>query len=194
MTLGVPAGDEAGRAESCGSYESLVQQGACLDVLFGLQLFTIYFEEPQVFPGAGGGFSLHRLVLDGSEACGGHRRGAHRVTHSGLITCLGGNLGGVRFCVGTHERIGSTGYGHADGHAACFEGARLGVDGVGGFHVSGVEGGEAAGFSEGGYFAAELGDGFRDACGHLIVLPADGVGYCPAVGYGATFGLPPVLL
>ena len=94
----------------------------------------------------------------------------------------------------THERVDSTGYGYADGHAACFEGARLSVDGVGGFHVSGVEGGEAAGFSEGGYFAAELGDGFRDVCGYLIVLPADGVGYCPAVGYGATFGLPPILL
>ena len=95
--------------------------------------------------------------------------------------------------MGTHEHVDSTGYGHTDGHAACFERTRLSVDGVGGFHVSGVEGGEAAGFSEGGYFAAELGDGFRDVCGYLIVLPADGVGYSPAVGYGATLGLPPVL-
>ena len=92
-----------------------------------------------------------------------------------------------------HERVDSTGYGHADGHATCFERTRLSVDGVGGFHVSGVEGGEAASFSEGRYLAAELGDSFRDVCGHLIVLPANGVGYCPAVGYGATFGLPPIL-
>ena len=92
--------------------------------------------------------------------------------------------------MGTHERVDSTGYGHADGHAACFERTRLSVDDVGGFHVSGVEGGKTAGFSEGGYFSAELGDGFRNVDGHLIVLPADGVGYSPAVGYCTRLGLP----
>ena len=92
--------------------------------------------------------------------------------------------------MGTHKRINSTGYGYADGHAACFEGARLSVDGVGGLYLSGVESGEATGFSEGGYFSAELGDGFRDVCRYLIVLPADGVGYCPAVGYCTRLSLP----